>query len=88
MTPVTVSVHLSSEEQMAYDSWRGVINAWGWTLDGTESRVQGQLLLALPAVQGRTLTAADFKAYLQQLLSTGGKAEIPHCVQTILASLA
>ena len=89
-TETWVPVTLTSAEQQAWETWQEVVLQWGWRLHPSkEAQPHGKgLMLALPAICGRLMTAADFKAYLHQLLATGGRNAIPAAVQRILASLA
>ena len=83
----TISLCLTSEEFMAYSSWRELLHFWGWQLRKERSH-SGEYFLALPTFQGRLLDANDFRAFLRQLLGTNGQPEIPHSIQQILASVA
>lgn len=72
---------------MVYTCWKDVVHFWGWEMTDSPTSHNKQLL-ALPSFYGRQLSAADFRAYLQQLKSTEGQAEIPHSLQKLLASIA
>lgn len=86
---ITAAVQLTSEEQIVYASWQKVIECWGWKLScKNPARLGGEQTLALPSVYGRLLGAADFKAYLGQLLDSHRQGEVPTAVQKVLASVA